>query len=924
MEGLLGGKLLSSSGEIPTNSVLQGVGVVALYFSAHWCPPCKAYTPQLKKAYNRCKAKGKSFEIIFVSSDRDEHSFREYFGTMPWYAIPFADRDRKQALSNTFRVNGIPSLILLRGNGDLLNPNARAQAVDPSFPATLPSFLEAKAQTLSPPTEPVTLMLHHRGRSEEIEVEADEGWEMLKVKIFSMTEVREEEQRLFGMGRVCGALDESMDFGKALAAALEGQRGSGLKIADVPDECRKASSCADASNDSLKKGRLDSSTGWVGSADDQALWYELDLSASRSVAGVALACRPDPVQFVQRFQVSVAEGEGGPWTPADGGRIFQGCETFPQETVRILFSSPLQARYVRIMPKAYHNAPAMRCDVLLAGPEADEPPSIVLLGNASDDDHFEFNAPDHSDTNSKMMEEQHLAMLQAKMSSLAPRLQQQVNSLHSAQKYENRALQKQALDEIPVCSMDALIRKEKTSDAYEVALMKKVLLWYKKFFFTWTNSPKCEHCGSDETKTVGRAQPDQAERHYGAGTVEVAQCKRCSQQTRFPRYNDPGKLLEWRTGRCGEWANCFTLICRSLGYEARHVHDWTDHVWTEVYCQSLSRWVHLDSCEQAFDKPLIYEQGWGKKLTYCLAFARDHAVDVTQRYTRKMDELLTRRTEFSEQDLQRAMRFINDFAIDRSLMNMPEAEARRKALESKLEAEQKEFESFRTAAAAPKPEEQVGRTSGDAAWRDQRGELGANDEAKAKALKLSESGLDAGQPSSVGINEQDPGPQAKVKKIEVWSGNLVDMIRFTMVDGQQLTYGTPGGELRAPLELAEDEHISEVRLRAGDSMDWVSFQTNKGREASFGNAQGGNAKPPFKASEGHQIVGLRRPLEGLCPPLVGVLEHRLPEPKKEQSGEKSKADFQAALKAQFAALVASGVDPTEAARRILEKTKQES
>ena len=49
---LIKGTLVKADGsQVQADSALNGKKVVCIYFSAHWCPPCRAFTPVLKDFY---------------------------------------------------------------------------------------------------------------------------------------------------------------------------------------------------------------------------------------------------------------------------------------------------------------------------------------------------------------------------------------------------------------------------------------------------------------------------------------------------------------------------------------------------------------------------------------------------------------------------------------------------------------------------------------------------------------------------------------------------------------------------------------------------------------------------------------------------------------------------------------------------------
>lgn len=121
---------------------------IGLYFAANWYLKCETFTPVLAHVYHQLKEQGSEFEFVFVSSDEDHASFEWFHGLMPWPAIPFSDLQSRRNLTQRFQIEGIPSLIILNSEGELIRTNG-VEVVDRyewlAFPFTSERIAELEA-----------------------------------------------------------------------------------------------------------------------------------------------------------------------------------------------------------------------------------------------------------------------------------------------------------------------------------------------------------------------------------------------------------------------------------------------------------------------------------------------------------------------------------------------------------------------------------------------------------------------------------------------------------------------------------------------------------------------------------------------------------------------------------------------------------
>ena len=117
----LGNPFLKNGKEIQIQDFTQ-YPVWGIYFSAHWCGPCRRFTPFLSKFYQDIN-KIKPFEVVYVSNDNSQEEFDQYTSMMPWLSSPYTERHRMDVLISICQPRHIPTLCIFNKNGDLITKN---------------------------------------------------------------------------------------------------------------------------------------------------------------------------------------------------------------------------------------------------------------------------------------------------------------------------------------------------------------------------------------------------------------------------------------------------------------------------------------------------------------------------------------------------------------------------------------------------------------------------------------------------------------------------------------------------------------------------------------------------------------------------------------------------------------------------------
>jgi len=127
--------MATPKGNVITLSSLKGK-LVLIDFWASWCGPCRAENPTVVAAYNKYRnsefKNGKDFEILSVSLDQNEIAWAKAIEKdgLNWRYHVSDLQGWSNAAALRYRVNSIPTNVLVDGDGIIIAKNLRGSSLE--------------------------------------------------------------------------------------------------------------------------------------------------------------------------------------------------------------------------------------------------------------------------------------------------------------------------------------------------------------------------------------------------------------------------------------------------------------------------------------------------------------------------------------------------------------------------------------------------------------------------------------------------------------------------------------------------------------------------------------------------------------------------------------------------------------------------
>jgi len=93
-----------------------------LFYSAGWCPDCRAFAPSFVKAYDAQPKGSGRFEVLLVSHDRSAKEMLQYMTSekMNWPALAYDKVAGAEDLKKLYSGHGIPCLTVVDQKGTVV------------------------------------------------------------------------------------------------------------------------------------------------------------------------------------------------------------------------------------------------------------------------------------------------------------------------------------------------------------------------------------------------------------------------------------------------------------------------------------------------------------------------------------------------------------------------------------------------------------------------------------------------------------------------------------------------------------------------------------------------------------------------------------------------------------------------------------